>query len=81
LVTIGQPLFYRAKPITRGGITEVPINNLDKPSVVAASLIQTLSWRDRAAKKITTAESQVMNEVLYRIIPLIGGDKLLNIAT
>ena len=64
----------------RGGITEVPINNLDKPSVVAASLIQTLSWRDRAAKKITTAESQVMNDVLYRIIPLIGGDKLLNIA-
>jgi mRNA interferase MazF len=65
----------------RGGITEVPINNLDKPSVVAASLIQTLSWRDRAAKKITTAESQVMNDVLYRLIPLIGGDKLLNIAS
>jgi len=39
-----------------------------------------LSWRDRAAKKITTAESQVMNDVLYRLIPLIGGDKLLNIA-
>lgn len=61
----------------RGGITEVPINNLDKPSVVAANLIQTLSWRDRAAKKITTAKSQVMEDVLFRLIPLIGGDKLL----
>ncbi len=30
---------------------------------------------------MTTAESQVMNDVFYRLIPLIGGDKLLNIAT
>lgn len=30
----------------RGQATEVPVNNLDKPSVVAASLIQTLSWKD-----------------------------------
>jgi hypothetical protein len=30
---------------------------------------------------MTTAESQVMNDVFYRFIPLIGGDKLLNIAT
>ncbi len=29
----------------RGALTEVRINNLDKPSVVAASLIQTLSWK------------------------------------
>ena len=60
----------------RGGITEVPVNNLDKPSVVAASLVQTLSWRNRSAKKITTAEPGVLVDVLYRLIPLIGGELL-----
>ncbi|HHF7349809.1 TPA: type II toxin-antitoxin system PemK/MazF family toxin [Legionella feeleii] len=60
----------------RGGNTEVPINNLDQPSVVAASLIQTLSWKDRKAKFITEAEPPIMDEVLYRIIPLIGADRL-----
>ncbi|WP_413505714.1 type II toxin-antitoxin system PemK/MazF family toxin [Photobacterium phosphoreum] len=60
----------------RGGVTEVPVNNLDKPSVVAASLIQTLSWADRSAKLITTANSGVMEDVLLRIIPLIGADTL-----
>jgi mRNA interferase MazF len=60
----------------RGGITEVPIANLDVPSVVAASLIQTLSLRDRKAKFIVQAEPFVMKEVLYRIIPLIGADRL-----
>jgi len=59
----------------RGGITEVPINNLEEPSVVAASLIQTLSWTDRKAKFIVEAEASVLDEVLYRIIPLIGADK------
>lgn len=58
----------------RGGITEVLINNLDKPSVVAANLIQTLSWKNRHAKLITSAEKGVMESVLVRIIPLIGAD-------
>lgn len=61
----------------RGGSTEVPINNLDKPSVVAASLIQTLSWKERKAKLITCAEKSVMEQVLVRIIPLIGADKVI----
>lgn len=60
----------------RNGSAEVPINNLDQPSVVAANLIQTLSWKDRKAKFIAEAEQTVMNEVLYRIIPLIGADRL-----
>ena len=60
----------------RGGVTEVPVKNLDKPSVVAASLIQTLSWADRSVKLITTADSGVMEDVLLRIIPLIGADTL-----
>ncbi|HIF9476041.1 TPA: type II toxin-antitoxin system PemK/MazF family toxin [Photobacterium damselae] len=60
----------------RGSVTEVSVKNLDKPSVVAASLIQTLSWADRSAKLITTADSGVMEDVLLRIIPLIGADTL-----
>jgi mRNA interferase MazF len=61
----------------RGGITEVSIHNLEKPSVVAASLIQTLSWKERKVKFLIEAEEQVMNDVLFRIIPLIGADKLI----
>ncbi|CAH7030002.1 type II toxin-antitoxin system PemK/MazF family toxin [Vibrio sp. 10N.261.46.E12] len=60
----------------RGQATEVPVNNLDKPSVVAASLIQTLSWKDRKAKRITIAENGVMEDVLLRLIPLIGAESL-----
>ena len=61
----------------RGGLTEVSIKNLDKPSVVAASLIQTLSWRERKIKFVVTAEMEVMEQVLYRLLPLIGADKLI----
>ncbi len=62
----------------RGGATEVPVNNLDKPSVVAASLIQTLSWKDRNVKFVAQAETEVMDEVLMRVIPLIGADVFFN---
>lgn len=61
----------------RGGITEVPVNNLDQPSVVTAGLIQTLSWKDRKAKLITKAEEGVLEQVLLRMIPLIGADKVI----
>ncbi|MBY3751137.1 type II toxin-antitoxin system PemK/MazF family toxin [Vibrio parahaemolyticus] len=60
----------------RGQATEVPVTNLDKPSVVASSLIQTLSWKDRHAKKIIIAENGVMEDVLLRLIPLIGAESL-----
>ncbi len=60
----------------RGQATEVSIKNLDSPSVVASNLIQTLSWKDRNAKKITTAESGVKEDVLLRLIPLIGAESL-----
>ena len=39
----------------RGHQTEIKIDNLDSPSVVAASLIQTLSWKNRQIKFITRA--------------------------
>lgn len=58
----------------RGHATEVALHNLDKPSVVASSLIQTLSWKDRKARFIAKAEAGVMDQVLLRIIPLLGAD-------
>lgn len=60
----------------RGGLTEVPITNLDQPSVVAANLIQTLSWRERKAKLIAEAGVGVLQEVLFRLLPLIGAQGL-----
>jgi mRNA interferase MazF len=61
----------------RGALTEVPVNNLEVPSVVASNLIQTLSWKDRSAKRIAPAENGVLEQVLLRIIPLIGADQVI----
>ncbi len=61
----------------RGSSTEVPVNNLERPSVVASNLINTLSWKERKVKKIAEGESDVMSETLLRLLPLIGADKLL----
>lgn len=61
----------------RGTTTEVPVDNLDKPSVVTSSLIQTLSWKDHKADFIAKAENGVMDQVLVRIIPLIGADSVI----
>ena len=60
----------------RGALTEVPLQNLEKDSVIAASLIQTLSFKDRKAKFIITAEPGILEQVLYRILPLIGAEEL-----
>jgi mRNA interferase MazF len=35
----------------RGGATEVPLSAMEQPSVVAASLVQTLAWKERKVKK------------------------------
>ncbi|MBS0359579.1 MAG: type II toxin-antitoxin system PemK/MazF family toxin [Proteobacteria bacterium] len=61
----------------RHHITEVPIQCLEKPSVVAASLIQTLSWPERKVKFIKEAEPDILQEVLMRILPLIGAKDFL----
>jgi len=61
----------------RGGTTEVQVENLDEPSVVAASLIQTLSWKNRKARRIAPAEDGVMEQVILRILPLIGADNII----
>ena len=60
----------------RGHVTEVPITNMDTPCVVASSLVQTLAWKERKAKKVTTAQSHILNDVLIRLLPLIGADQL-----
>ena len=62
----------------RGAATEVPVNNIDQPSVVAASLVQTFSWGARKAKKIAEAEDGVFEAVLLRLLPLIGAEEILD---
>lgn len=69
-------------PITtslRGHLTEVLIDGLNKPSAVASNLVHTLSWRDRKAKFIAKAKQSVMEDVLVRLLPLIGADKILDL--
>lgn len=61
----------------RGARTEVPVSNLDSPSVVVTNLIHTLDWRARKVKRISVAEPGIMQEVLVRLIPLIGADQLM----
>lgn len=61
----------------RGAKTEVPVKNLDKPSVVATTLIQTLSWKERKVAFITKAQKGVMEDVIARVLVLIGADKVL----
>jgi mRNA interferase MazF len=52
------------------------VNQLDSPSVVATTIIQTLAWKERKAKFIVKAEKNIFNAVLKRILPLIGAEKL-----
>ena len=47
----------------RGKATEVPIEGLESPSVVATTLVQTLDWRERHIKFIKQAEPQIYDEV------------------
>lgn len=65
--------------IIGGGLTEVPLQSLDIPSVVAASLVQTLSWKERKVKFIVKAELGVLQSVLQRLLPLIGASELLTL--
>jgi mRNA interferase MazF len=61
----------------RGGATEVPVENLDQPSVVAANLVQTLAWRERKAEKIVTAKPEEFRETLLKLLPLLGAFEVL----
>jgi mRNA interferase MazF len=61
----------------RGHLSEVSIEGLEKPSVIASSIIQTLSWQDRKAKFITKINRQIFSAVLQRLLPLIGVDEFI----
>lgn len=56
----------------RGGLTEVKIDVLDKPSVVASAIVNTLSFRERKIKLITKPERHIIDEVLSKLLPLLG---------
>lgn len=60
----------------RGTLSEVPVFGLDKPSVVASSIVQTLSWRERKVKFILTADKDCFTQVLERLLPLLGLNEL-----
>lgn len=62
----------------RNNKIEVPITNLEQPSVVASNLVQTLSFTYRNAKFITKAEKGIYEEVLIRLLPLIASDNFLS---
>jgi mRNA interferase MazF len=59
----------------RGHLSEVSLENLEKPSVIASNIIQTLSWQDRKAKFIAKVSHSVFEAVLQRFLPLIGADE------
>jgi len=61
----------------RGALTEVTVSGLDKPSVVASSIVQTLSWRERKVKFILTADKDCFTHVLERLLPLLGLNEIL----
>ena len=61
----------------RGQKTEIPVKNLEQPSVVASNLIQTLSWQDRRVKFIKKAENNIFEKVILSLIPIIGADKVI----
>jgi len=58
----------------RGANTEVAIHNLEEPCVVASNLVTTMDWRKRKVKKIVKAENDVFEQVIARLIPLIGAE-------
>jgi len=61
----------------RGHLSEVPIDGLEKPSVIASGIIQTLSWQDREAKFIKKVKPDILEAVLQRLLPLIGAEEFL----
>ncbi len=63
----------------RGHLSEVAVPGLDKPSVVATTIIQTLSWKDRKAKYITKVSNDIFGDVLQRLLPLIGANEVFDI--
>ncbi|MDE0679775.1 MAG: type II toxin-antitoxin system PemK/MazF family toxin [Gammaproteobacteria bacterium] len=62
----------------RGATTEVPVAALDRPCVIVASMVVTLSWRERKTAKIATASTHTFDQTLLRLLPLIGAESVLS---
>lgn len=58
----------------RGALTEVPVDSLDTPCVVATNLVHTLDWRERKAKQAAPPDTMLFRETLARLLPLLGAD-------
>jgi len=61
----------------RGHLSEVSLDGLVKPSVIASGIIRTLSWQDRKATFIKKVTHETFEAVLQRLLPLIGADEFL----
>lgn len=68
----GMVIYSPISTSIRGGLTEVPIDGLEYPSVVAAAIVNTLSYKARKVKLITRTTGDVVNEVLSKLLPLMG---------
>ena len=73
----GLLIFCSISTSIRGYLTEVAVVGLEKPSVIASSIIQTLSWQTRKAKFINKVTPEIFEEVLQRLLPLIGAHEFL----
>jgi mRNA interferase MazF len=62
----------------RGHLTEVPIDYLERPSVIVSGIVQTLSWKARKAKFVKKASHETFEAVLQRLLPLMGAEEFLN---
>ncbi len=59
----------------RGHISEVSVDGLKKPSVIATNIVQTLSWQTRKAKFVKKVDADTFEAVLQRLLPLLGADE------
>lgn len=59
----------------RGSATEVPVTALDQDCVVVSSMVHTLDWRERKAKRAASADPQLLKEALSRLLPMIGANE------
>lgn len=62
----------------RGSITNVPITISGEQAVIISSSLHTLKWGGRELKILDSITQEDYESVLYRIIPLIGGESLFN---
>lgn len=63
----------------RGHVSEVPVTGLEKPSVIASTIVQTLSWKERKAKFITKVNRETFGNVLQRLLPIIGTSEVFDV--